>query len=194
MCKICYWKVQSFCHQLHCVNCAGIFHAKCVKLEKDELHTRLLWYCPCCVQTIFPYHHTDDDDEFYSVIMEGVLGYSYNFHEMNQKVFIPFEINYQSDTPLTEIDPDMQFYLETNYIKNTKCDYYMEDTFIKRFATPRNHSKNCHLNIKKSAPALWRTHWVSYFVKFWVYISGILRNLAEWMQRTPAWYSRLCHC
>ena len=42
--------------------------------------------------------------------MEGVLGYSYKFHEMNQKVFIPFEINDQSDTPLTEIDPDMQFY------------------------------------------------------------------------------------
>ena len=76
--------------------------------------------------------------------MKGVLGYSYKFHEMNQKVFIPFEINDQPDTPLAEIDPDMQYYLETNYIKNTKCDYYMEDTFIKRFATPGNHNKNCH--------------------------------------------------
>ena len=84
--------------------------------KKDELHTRLLWYCPCCVQSIFPYNHIDDDDEFYSVIIEGVLGYSYQFQEMNKKVFIPFEINDQSDTPLTEIDPDLQFYLETNYI------------------------------------------------------------------------------
>ena len=87
----------------------------------------------------------------YSVIMEGVLGYPYNFYEMNQKAFIPFEINDQSDTPLTEIDPDMQFYLESNYIKNTKCDYYMEDTFIKRFATTGNHNKKLsllHLNIK----------------------------------------------
>ena len=54
-------------------------------------------------------------------------------------VFIPFEVNDQSDTPLTEMDPDMQFYLETNYIKDTMCDYYMEDTFIKRLATPGNH-------------------------------------------------------
>ena len=33
------------------------------------------------------------------------------------------EINFQSDTPLNEIDPDMQFHLGTNYIKNTKCDW-----------------------------------------------------------------------
>ena len=70
---------------------------------------------------------------------------------MNKKVFIPFEINDQSDTPLTEIDPDLQFYLETNYIRNTKCDYYMEDTFIKKFSTPGNHNKKLSLldlNIK----------------------------------------------
>ena len=136
---------------MHCMNCAGIFHAKCVNLEKDELHTRLLWYCPCCVKSIFPYNHIDDDDEFYSVIIEGVLGYSYQFQEMNKKVFIPFEINDQSDTPLTEIDPDLQFYLETSYIRNTKCDYYMEDTFIKKISTPGNHNKKLsllHLNIK----------------------------------------------
>ena len=151
VCKLCYRKVQSFCHKMHCMNCAGIFHAKCVNLEKYELHTRLLWYSPCCVQSIFPYNHMDDDAEFYSVIIEGVLGYSYQFQEMNKKVFMPFEINDQSDTPLTEIDPDLQFYLETNCIRNTKCDYYMEDTFIKKNSTPGNHSKNLsllHLNIK----------------------------------------------
>ena len=94
---------------MYCVNCAGIFHGKCVNLEKDKLHARLLWYSPCCVPSIFPYYHIydddaaaaaaaadDDDDEFFSVIMEGVLGYSYQFQEMNKNVFIPFEINDQS--------------------------------------------------------------------------------------------------
>ena len=147
VCKLCCRKVQSFCHQMHCMNCAGISHAKCVNLEKDELHTRLFWYCPCCVQSTFPYNHIDDDDEFYSVIIEGALGYSYQFQEMNKKMFIPFEINDQSDTPLTEIDPDLQFYLETNYIRNTKCDYYMEDTFIKKFPLPETITKNCHFFI-----------------------------------------------
>ena len=71
---------------MHCVNCAGIFHANCVNLEKNELHARLLWYYPCWVPSIFPYNHidgygeddddNDDDDEFYSVTIEGALGYS----------------------------------------------------------------------------------------------------------------------
>ena len=44
---------------------------------------------------------------------------------MSKKIFVQFEINDEFDTPLTAINPDMQFYLESNYIKNTKCDYYI---------------------------------------------------------------------
>ena len=55
--------------------------------------------------------------------MEGMLDCPFNFHEMNKKVFISFEINDEFDTPFTEMDPDVQFYLERNYIENTKCDY-----------------------------------------------------------------------
>ena len=60
-----------------------------------------------------------------------MLGLQFNAYEMSMKVFLSFEINDEFDTRLTEIDPDMQIYLESNYIKNTKCDYYIEDTFIK---------------------------------------------------------------
>ena len=74
------------------------------------------------------------------MIIEGVLGYSYQFQEMNKII----EISDQSDTPLTEIDPDLQFYLETNYIKNTKCDYYMDYTFIKKIPLLGTITKNCH--------------------------------------------------
>ena len=74
----------------------------------------------------------DDDNEFYSTILEGILDCPFNVHEISKKVFIPIEINDEFDTPLTEIGPDMQFYLESNYIKNTKCDYYIEDTFVKK--------------------------------------------------------------
>ena len=77
------------------------------------------------------YNHIDDDTEFYTAIMEVMLDCPFNFHEISKKVFVPFEINDEFDTPLAERDPDMQFYLESNYIKNTKCDYYIEDTFIK---------------------------------------------------------------
>ena len=45
------------------MNCAGIFHANCVNLEKNEPHARLLWYYPYWVTSIFPYNHIDDYDD-----------------------------------------------------------------------------------------------------------------------------------
>ena len=80
-----------------------------------------------------------------------MLDCPFNVHEMSKKVFIPFEINDESDTPLTEIDPDMQFYLESKYIKNTNCDYYIEDTFVKNISKIQKQKRALsmfHMNIK----------------------------------------------
>ena len=102
-------------------------------------------YCSYCFGDIFEYNHIDDDNEFYSAILEGMLDLPFNVHDMSKKVFVPFEINDEFDTPLSEIDPDMQLYLESNYIKNTKCDYYIEDTFAKN---PGTEDSMFHMNIK----------------------------------------------
>ena len=48
---------------------------------------------------------------------------------MNSRIFVPFEIIQKSSTPVSEIDPDLQFYTESDYIQNTKCDYYLKDSF-----------------------------------------------------------------
>ena len=56
-----------------------------------------------------------------------------------------------SNTPFTEIDPDLQFYTESNYIHNMKCDYYLEDTFndyFSEFKTEDISASFFHLNIK----------------------------------------------
>ena len=83
--------------------------------------------------------------------MEGMLDCPFNFHEMSKKAFVPFEINDEFDTPLAEMDPDMQFYLESNYIKNTKRDYYIEDTFIETISNMEEDKRALsmfHMNIK----------------------------------------------
>ena len=75
--------------------------------------------------------------------------FPFDFHEMNSNVFIPFEINASIDTPLTEMDPEIQYYLNSNYTHGAKCDYYLEDQFISKVV-----EKNCnrlsffHLNVK----------------------------------------------
>ena len=70
---------------------------------------------------------------------------------MNSRVFVPFEINQDSNTPFTEIDPDLQFYTESNYIHNMKCDYYLEDTFNDYFSESKTEDISAsffHLNIE----------------------------------------------
>ena len=56
------------------------------------------------------------------------MNYLTSLEDINNKIFVPFEIN-DSDSPLSETDPDVQFYSENHYIKSTSCDYYFEDEF-----------------------------------------------------------------
>ena len=111
-------------------------------------------HCPYCLGDVFVYNHIDDDTKFYTAIMEGMLDCPFNLHEINNKVFVPFEINDEFDTPLAERDPDMQFYLESYYIKNTKCDDYIEDTWIENISNMQEDKRALsmfHMNIKKFA-------------------------------------------
>ena len=130
ICKACTKKVQSFCIHITCDVCKHAYHAKCVNLTGEEVEAAGLWYCPPCIQSIFVFNHLDEDNEFHSAVMENLLDCSYPYHEMSNKIFIPFEINDSIDTPLTEVDPDIQFYSSVEYIQSTKCDYYLEDKFI----------------------------------------------------------------
>ena len=53
---------------------------------------------------------------------------------MQQRI-IPFDINDEFDTPLSEIDPDMQLHLESNYIKiQNAISTYIEDTFVENIS------------------------------------------------------------
>ena len=108
-----------------------------------------LWYCPCCVQAIFPFNHPDDDDDFYSAVIEGMLDCSFRLQEINNKIFTPFEINDSFDTPFADIDPDYQYYTKFHQNGNLNCDYYFEDKFRSKLdKTYESQLSLFHLNIK----------------------------------------------
>ena len=82
--------------------------------------------------------------------MENLLYCSCHYREMCNKIFIPFDINDSIDTPLTEVDPGIQFYSSVKYVQCTKCDYYLEDKFILIIAEKKWKSKKLvifHINI-----------------------------------------------
>ena len=50
----------------------------------------------------------------------------------NGKIFQPFELNANFDDPLSDSDPDLQFYnSQCNNVLNS-CDYYLENSFNKK--------------------------------------------------------------
>ena len=148
-CNKCSKRVQSFSPFMKCSNCSATYHITCVHLVKDDPVNGDIWYCPPCIQCILPFNHVDDDDVFIEAVIEASLDCSYRIHEINTKIFVPFEIN--DDSPFHEIDPDMQFYSDNHYIQSTSCDYYLEDSFNEKFGNKGNldHSLTFfHQNIK----------------------------------------------
>ena len=87
---------------------------------------------------IFVYNHIDDDNEFYSAILEGMSDRPFNVHEMSKKVFVPFETNDEFDTPLTEIDPDMQFFWKVITSKIQSVIIALKTHLLKTFPKSRN--------------------------------------------------------
>ena len=108
-----------------------------------------MWYCPCCVEDIFAYNHIDDDDDFHCAILEGIFDCAFRLQEMNSKVITPFEINDRLDAPFGDIDPDMQYYTDMNFVENMKCDYEFEDAFNKKISSIETNKLSLfHQNIK----------------------------------------------
>ena len=81
--------------------------------------------------------------------LEGISGCAFRLQEMNSKVFIPFEINHRLDIPFGDIDPDMQYSTDMNYVENMKCYYYFEDAFNKKIGSIETNKLSLfHKNIK----------------------------------------------
>ena len=68
-----------------------------------------------------------------------------------QQVFSNWVKNESTDTPFTKMDPDVQFYSSTYYALNTRCDYFIGDTFLTNIAG-KNQYKNklsiFHIKVK----------------------------------------------
>ena len=62
-------------------------------------------------------------------MIECKLDCSFRLHEINNKIFTPFEINDSFDTPFADIDPDYQYYTNFHHNGKLNCDYYFEDKF-----------------------------------------------------------------
>ena len=136
-CAVCTKNVLSHSPHLYCHKCFNVVHLCCLHnvSKNDTLYTLRddnIWYCPNCIQDTLPFVWMDDDS-FYDTILHFERSEKHvSLEELNKKVFIPFEINDETQmSPLFEIDPDLQYF---NVFANrlSCCDYHLEDSFNKK--------------------------------------------------------------
>ena len=148
--------------QITCCLCSISIHKNCTMLNETEfkelLPTQIIhWSCRICNESLFAFNSADNDELFHRYLCELKLdnvGLSI-IHEHNL-ILEPFDLNEDSDDiPLSDIDPDLQFYNSIHHRLYNNCDYFDENSFnkaVSRTFYDRNTFALFHLNIR-SLPA-----------------------------------------
>ena len=95
-----------------------------------------------------------DDEAFCEAISEIQLKQnplSFQILQNQELIISPFDFNEKSDTPLHDIDPDIQFYSEKYSLHS--CDYYLEEMFNDKIFQYNVKGKNfsmLHANIRSA--------------------------------------------
>ena len=143
LCDICKKRILSHSRIQKCVKCCCESHISCCNLTKEDSANIKEWLCIYCVSNALPFCSIEDDNEFKSVIHSLVSDRPIDFEILDKLMFNPFEWNCDIDTPLNDLDPDLQYFSNPSYSSNYSCDYHTEETF-------NNHVTKHNLNSKNS--------------------------------------------
>ena len=125
-------KIVSSARRHQCAICKNFFHLLCIpgitKYDDAYSSSNIDWFCPMCNQSILAFNHFTSDNEFIECLSENwMIKVSVSIDELNEKVFIPFEMNADDENhPLHQVDPDVNYFNATgNQVYHS--DYYLED-------------------------------------------------------------------
>ena len=78
----------------------------------------------------------------------------YALVQNQDKIFTPFDLNEDFDNPLSDVDPDLQYYnAQCNTLLNS-CDYYLEDSLNAKLNNLKIEEKAfsmIHMNIRSAS-------------------------------------------
>ena len=103
----------------------------------DDFYTNIEnvddWICLQCNESIFPYNHIEDDEDFVLCLSDHWrVTVGSDIKELKEKIFNPFEVNSgKSILPMFDCDPDFHYY-NLMCSSLSSCDYYLEDSFNAR--------------------------------------------------------------
>ena len=169
-CNVCDKKVLRHSYSLLCSSCDHFVHLKCLPFvtKTDELyitHRKNNWYCVKCISEILPFNNIFIifiDDDFIAAITDNLTSCEVpSFDELLKRdvLFTPFDLNDEHNSPLSDSDPDMQFYnMQCNSVLNS-CNYYMENTLnlkLNNMKIKENSFSLFHANVRSASKNLFK--------------------------------------
>jgi hypothetical protein len=136
-CESCNRRILRHSRTLTCKNCDCQWHITCLpdgsQIPNGQLN-HIDWLCPTCINDIFPFNHLTENSDFYEAISELNTSQRIPFRQLEHQIFNVFELNDdESLVPIYDADPDLQYFNELSHLNSlNKCDYYLEDSFIKK--------------------------------------------------------------
>ena len=117
------------------------------------------WLCIGCAETILPFNNEDDEQLFLGNLSElwpplRHLPQSIAALLELEMLYNPLDLNESENSPLYEIDPDLQI-LNEMYISNNllNSDYHISNTFQSRLQSMKVTREACsffHLNMQNA--------------------------------------------
>ena len=133
-CPSCKRRVLRHSRVLQCCICSEKVHRECIPLTLDEfnlLNTTASqeWMCEFCSKNVFPFHDYSDEDEFLSELYIFFKSMPYVIHKINlETVFNPLDCD-DNNMPLSDCDPDLNYYSDFAQNIFQDCLYYGTDEF-----------------------------------------------------------------
>lgn len=164
-CNQCSHRILSHSKVMTCKLCLCNYHLQCIPgvCETDSIYINSMansWFCVKCTEDIFPLNRLDDDSFKETLMKSFHCSPILSLQQLSQLQFNVFELNNdQSIFPLSNVDPDIQYFNNAVCFDNlSKCNYYLEDEFNKT-TLDMNINNNClsliHLNIRSISANLY---------------------------------------
>ena len=132
ICGICKNRILSHSRYIKCSHCNISYHIRCLpNVNNDDTiftdRDNNTWYCMICIDSVLPFSHIQDDVDFYNAIADQQSNtVTISFEKLDEKLFIPFEINDDSF-----LYPDLNYFNSIDGY-STRCNYHFQDSFNRR--------------------------------------------------------------
>ena len=130
-CLICEHKVLNHAQKLHCSFCLYHYHLKCITLDYRQqehlMKSKSNWFCCKCNESLFPFNLIEDDEDFHWALHPREYC-KFAWGKVNGMLFNPLDPDDNiMNSPLSDVDHDINYFNELQFHENTNCNYLLED-------------------------------------------------------------------